>query len=411
METIVHDKNVEPAGQSPLGLSRLIAPLDMATFQSEYFEKKPLLIRRDNRAYYADLLTLDDVDEILSLSSLHNEDVRVATEGSIVSLDERLAFGPHGHTNAQEAVYASYREGATIIIDGLHGRWAPLKRLVHAMGAETNAKFQVNTYLTPGGQAQGFKPHQDNHDVFVAQAHGVKRWALYGTRYELPLKHQNHQVAVDGYGEPEHEFDLHPGDLLYLPRGTVHAARSTDSASLHLTFGARPVLRANILIEAIEQVLNSDVRFRQGLPLGFVSDKELSRKSEEDLTQLIGILTEKLSAAGMLENAITQAISINSPDLRNHLTDLEQLGGLDLDTVVRRRQGIRWDMRKSDKTVQLHFHNKMVELPVHVADEVRFIAEGTEPSFTARSLPGLLDEPGRQLLVKTMVREGFLTLA
>ncbi|MEU9803329.1 cupin domain-containing protein [Streptomyces sp. NPDC051000] len=336
METIVHDKNVEPAGQSPLGLSRLIALLDMATFQSEYFEKKPLLIRRDNRAYYADLLTLDDVDEILSLSSLHNEDVRVATEGSIVSLDERLAFGPHGHTNAQEAVYASYREGATIIIDGLHGRWAPLKRLVHAMGAETNAKFQVNTYLTPGGQAQGFKPHQDNHDVFVAQAHGVKRWALYGTRYELPLKHQNHQVAVDGYGEPEHEFDLHPGDLLYLPRGTVHAARSTDSASLHLTFGARPVLRANILIEAIEQVLNSDVRFRQGLPLGFVSDKELGRKSEEDLTQLIGILAEKLSAAGMLENAITQAISINSPDLRNHLTDLEQLGGIDLDTVVKR---------------------------------------------------------------------------
>lgn len=181
------------------------------------------------------------------------------------------------------------------------------------MGAETNAKFQVNTYLTPGGKAQGFKPHQDNHDVFIAQAHGVKRWALYGTRYELPLKHQNHQVPLDQYGEPEHEFDLYPGDLLYLPRGTVHAARSTDSASLHLTFGARPILRASILVEALEQVMKSDVRFRQGLPLGFVSDKELSRQTEEDLTRLIGILTEKLSAAGMMENAITQAISVNSP--------------------------------------------------------------------------------------------------
>ncbi|MFE2146009.1 cupin domain-containing protein [Streptomyces sp. NPDC059456] len=385
METIVYQKNGESTAQPALGLARLIAPLNMATFQNEFFEKKPLLIRRSDRAFYADLLTLDDVDEILSLSSLHNEDVRVAAEGSIVSVEDRLAYGPHGHTNAQEAVYASYREGATIIIDGLHGRWEPLKRLVHALGAETNAKFQVNTYLTPGGEAQGFKPHQDNHDVFIAQAHGVKRWALYGTRYELPLKHQNHQVPIDEYGEPEHEFDLHPGDLLYLPRGTVHAARSTDSASLHLTFGARPVLRATILVEAIEQVLKSDVRFRQGLPLGFVSDKELSRQSEEDLTRLIGILAEKLSAAGMLENAITQAISINSPVLRHHLTDLEQLGRMDLDTAVRRRPDIRWDMRKSDKTVQLHFHNKTIELPVRVADEVRFMAEGTDPFFTART--------------------------
>ncbi|MFE3992097.1 cupin domain-containing protein [Streptomyces goshikiensis] len=410
METITYQKSGNSTAQPTLGLSKLIAPLDMATFQGEFFERKPLLIRREDRAYYADLLTLDNVDEILSLSSLHNEDVRVAIEGSIVSLDDRLAFGPHGHTNAQEAVYASYREGATIIIDGLHTRWAPLQRLVHALGVETNAKFQVNTYLTPGGEAQGFKPHQDNHDVFIAQAHGIKRWALYGTRHELPLKH-HHQTPVDEYGEPEHEFDLHPGDLLYLPRGTVHAARSTDSASLHLTFGARPLLRSNLLVEAIEQLINGDVRFRQGLPLGFVSDKELSRQCEEDLAQLIGILAEKLSAAGMLENAITQAISINSPRLRHHLTDLEQVDDLNLDTAVSRRPGIRWDMRKSDKSVQLHFHNKLIELPVHVADEVQFMAEGTEPSFTARTLPGLLDEPGRQLLVKTMVREGFLTLA
>lgn len=125
METITYEKNGESTAQPALGLSRLIAPLDMATFQSEFFEKKPLLIRRGDRAYYADLLTLDNMDDILSHASLHNEDVRVAIEGSIVSLDDRLAFGPHGHTNAQEAVYASYREGATIIVDGLHGRWAP----------------------------------------------------------------------------------------------------------------------------------------------------------------------------------------------------------------------------------------------------------------------------------------------
>ncbi|WP_405959135.1 cupin domain-containing protein [Streptomyces sp. NBC_00868] len=411
METITHQENGASIAQSHTGLARLIAPLDIATFQNEFFEKKPLLIRRENREYYADLLTLDNVDEILSLSSLQNEDVRVAAEGSIVSLDDRLAFGAHGSTNAQEAVYASYRDGATIIMDGLHHRWAPLQRLVQAIGAETNAKFQVNTYLTPGGGAQGFKPHQDNHDVFVAQAHGVKRWALYGPRFELPLKHMNHQIPVEQYGEPVHEFDLHPGDLLYLPRGTVHAARSTDTASLHLTFGARPVLRSTLLMEAIEQVITADVRFRRGLPLGFVSDKELSRQAEEDLAGLIGALAERLSAAGMLESAITQAISINAPELRNHLTDLERLDSMDLDTGVSRRSDIRWDMRKSDKSVQLHFHNKIVELPVHVADEVRFAAEGTEPSFTARTLPGQLDDSGRLVLIRTLVREGFLTFA
>jgi ribosomal protein L16 Arg81 hydroxylase len=33
------------------------------------------------------------------------------------------------------------------------------------------------------------------------------------------------------------EFDLRPGDAIYIPRGYVHDAVATDSTSLHLTVG------------------------------------------------------------------------------------------------------------------------------------------------------------------------------
>jgi hypothetical protein len=47
-----------------------------------------------------------------------------------------------------------------------------------------------------------------------------------------------------------------------------------------------------------------------------------------------------------------------------------------------------------------------VELPQHV-EELEAIVTAEEP-FTAGSLPGGLDEDGRLVLVRRLIREGFL---
>ena len=60
--------------------------------------------------------------------------------------------------------------------------------------------------------------------------------------------------------------------------------------------------------------------------------------------------------------------------------------------------------------VLLLFEGKELRFPSHAADAVRAAVEVSQP-FTAAELPGRLDEGGRLVLVRRLVREGFLRFA
>ena len=57
----------------------------------------------------------------------------------------------------------------------------------------------------------------------------------------------------------------------------------------------------------------------------------------------------------------------------------------------------------------LRFEGKTIELPVQAEDALAALVEAEGP-LTARALPGPLDDAGRLVLVRRLVREGFLRL-
>ncbi|WP_185095596.1 cupin domain-containing protein [Streptomyces sp. CEV 2-1] len=239
--------------------------METESFREKYWEKQVLLVQREDPSYFSDLLTLDDVDLLLFSLGVNLDGIRVLTEGKEMPVSElEHLSGQNGRVTVLETLYQLYRTGSTIALNALEPRWEPLSRLSAELSAETSARVQTNVYLTPGGGAQGLSPHYDTHDVCVLQVHGVKRWSLYGTAHELPLRDQPFDHSKVFEREVEQEIDLKPGDVLYLPRGTVHAATSTDSASVHITVGFRPLLWNAVIQEAVNAVLGDDVRFRTG---------------------------------------------------------------------------------------------------------------------------------------------------
>ncbi len=50
---------------------------------------------------------------------------------------------------------------------------------------------------------------------------GKKHWRLYEPADKLP-RFSSHNMSQEDLGTPILETDLEPGDLLYLPRGTIH---------------------------------------------------------------------------------------------------------------------------------------------------------------------------------------------
>ncbi len=135
--------------------------------------------------------------------------------------------------------------------------------------------MQANAYVTPP-QNRGFDAHYDVHDVFVLQIAGTKRWIVHEPVHPDPLRDRpwtDHRTAVAEAARGEAHLDtvLEPGDVLYLPRGWLHAAEAQGAVSIHLTLGVHTWTRhalAEQLTRAALALLRDDPEMRGSLPLG-----------------------------------------------------------------------------------------------------------------------------------------------
>ena len=159
---------------------------------------------------FQDLLTLDDVDRILTTTSPRTPSFRLVKAGEQIP---ESAYTRSGRTGSKPVsgmadparITELFDDGATIVLQGLHRNWEPVAAFCRALELQLGHPCQVNAYITPPG-AQGLALHADPHDVFVLQAFGRKHWEVHAAP-----------------GEPEREpleADVGPGDCIYMPTGT-----------------------------------------------------------------------------------------------------------------------------------------------------------------------------------------------
>jgi hypothetical protein len=394
------------AARPSFDLARLLDPIDEQTFLRDYHERAPLHIARDDPGYYRELLSLADVDHLLSHVHVRDGDLRIAQDGALTSIGTLTKETERARRNALEELYETHRNGATLILNAVETTWPPLGELCRTLGTLFSARLAVNVYVTPAGN-QGFAPHYDGHDVFVAQVHGTKHWRLYDTPVELPVRGQQRDRSMPDLRQ---EVDLACGDLLYLPRGTVHDATANDRTSVHVTIGVHSLMWAEVIEKAARRIFAGDARFRRGLPPGDPDSGQWRQQVSGTFAELVSALAGALTPDLLLDRSRDELASIGSPTLSGHLCDLDRLAGVGLDSAVRVRPAQRCQLDAADGTVRLGFHNKTVVLPVAVAQDVGYILDSRGGPFTGRDLPGDLDEPGRCELVKVLIREGLLTL-
>ena len=70
-----------------------------------------------------------------------------------------------------------------------------------------------------------------------SRSRAQKRWLVYEPALELPLKNQRYRSALGEPGEPVLDVTRDAGDTLYLPRGWLHQALTSETDSLHITVG------------------------------------------------------------------------------------------------------------------------------------------------------------------------------
>jgi lysine-specific demethylase/histidyl-hydroxylase NO66 len=151
-----------------------------------------------------------------------------------------------------------FEDGATIVLQGLH-RWSePVTRFCRDLELELGHPCQANAYITPPG-AQGLPLHEDPHDVFVLQAFGRKRWDVHGAPAE------NERAPLD--------VEIVPGDTIYMPTGTPHAASTQDVLSGHLTIGVHVTPWRDVLGDVWSRI-DTGLASAGYVPAGWTRDPE-----------------------------------------------------------------------------------------------------------------------------------------
>ncbi len=297
----------------PTPLERLV--VDPATFAEQVWGRTPLVER--GRDDLVDLLSLDDVDAFIS-RGVRRPAVRMVRAGTVLDPAVYCTATRLGGQSVPEVVDGlkvaeQIAAGATLVLQSLHRQWDPLVGFADALMAEIGHPVQINAYLTPSN-ASGLRTHRDEHDVFVVQLAGSKDW------------------TVEGLGE----VSMQPGDMLYIPAGSDHAAVTTDDLSLHLTIG---VLRITYRAVLERMLTDGDLPALDApLPLGF----RTCRGAADDRTLEVGVST-------MLTSVVHHLRSIKVGDVvgrerrrqlvpysrRGHLRSVLTVEQLTQDSVLR----------------------------------------------------------------------------
>ena len=404
----------------PAPLARCI-DIDTTEFAQNYWGRRPLLTRgrcRDGLADggYTDLLDEGAVDELVSRRGLRTPFLRMAKAGTVLNAARYTRSGGSGATIADQVaddkVLDQLAGGATLVLQALHRTWPPLVTFGSALAAELGHPVQINAYITPPAN-QGFAAHYDNHDVFVLQVSGRKRWKIHEPVLRDPLpeekwEQRRAQVAARAAEPPLLDTVLEPGDALYLPRGYLHSAEALGELTIHLTVGVHPLTRTTLLRRLVEAAA-SEPALRQSLPMGV----DLA-----DPAVLSGHLAQTARAladfAAHLDPARTDAVAAEIGALLAEDTRPEPIGplaqaaasaALTASTPLRLRAGLRHRLDHVEGEVVLRVLDKTVTLPSATGPALKLILAG-QP-FGPGELAGL-DPAERLTLARRLLREGIV---
>lgn len=386
---------------------------DVARFRARDVYRCPRLSAAGDR----DVTRFADVDMLwadLLRRSTRRPAFRLVREGATtapaaVTRPARIGDRDLDDLAAPNRVIDGYRDGCTVVLQGLHLTDPHLARFATNLALDLDQPVQLNAYLSPSS-ARGLDVHFDYHDVFVIQLAGTKRWRVWEpiarSRDPIGGKHVVRRPRLEEVGEPLLDLTLQPGAVLYLPRGHPHVAETTDGASAHLTVG----LLAITWHRAVRRIIDHEIsagRLRQSIPLSTLddaSDVAIDERPEEwwttpDLSRLHVDLRS-------IELRRWVANEVWSRQAATRLRPLEPVDPAVADRPLAFAPGPLITLSRSGSQSLLFVGDRTISLP---DDAHRFLAAllRHEAPICRTHLSGLDDESSRSVVAR-LLDEGVL---
>lgn len=351
----------------------LLGGLDPQTFLKRHWQKTPCLIR----GAIPDLVSPISAEELAGLAC------ETDMEARIVQKIPRKPGWSVRHAPFTERDFTSLpaREWTLLVQDA--DKYVPeLARLLDRFRFVPNWRIDdlMASYATDGG---GVGPHVDAYDVFLLQAQGFRRWSISTGPHadaEIPGLELN---QVRDF-QPQQEWLLGPGDMLYLPPGIAHDGVAVGEC-LTFSIGFRVPSDAEMLADLAGLMIEkTDKTTRYADPDLLDSSDDPGLIPEPARRQLRRRMKALLTLdADELDTWFGRFITepkpwLRSPLPRRNLGVAQLKASLDTRGLIRNSAAnLSW-IPGPDKTIRLFVDGRCHNLPVRLTPLVRLLCRQHE---------------------------------
>jgi 50S ribosomal protein L16 3-hydroxylase len=255
-----------------------LGDLSVEEFLDRYWQQRPLLIQQA----FPDFIPELDENDIAGLACDELAESRLIS-GAYPKHDWALRYGPF-----REKDFAGLAdENWTLLVQDVEKHYPPLQSLFRSFPFLPSWRMDdlMISVAAPGGSVG---PHVDQYDVFLLQASGHKKWQI--SHSFDPALLPDCELNVLQSFEPEQEWLLQPGDLLYLPPGVAHHGIAMDQG-MTWSIGMRAPSSADLLQGLGEWLAASQgegERYRDQSLSPAPREGEVNAAAIEGFRQLIG---------------------------------------------------------------------------------------------------------------------------
>ncbi len=226
-----------------MNLSRpltLLGGLTAAQFMKRHWQRKPLLVRG----------ALPGLSSLVPTARLIELAGRDDVESRLIARQARGRWQMKRGPLAPQDIPSPRTKRWTLLVQGMDLPDPALHALMQQFRFVPEARLDdvMISHATDGG---GVGPHFDSYDVFLLQAHGRRRWRI-GRQKDLDLQ-PGVPLKILARFEPEEEFVLEPGDMLYLPPRWAHDGVAEGECQTY-SIGFRAPQRGELARELLQRL-------------------------------------------------------------------------------------------------------------------------------------------------------------
>jgi len=226
-----------------MNFDTLVSPLGREAFMERYRAGDCFVIRGDADKF-SSLITLADIEHRLNDGCNLNQPPQIIIDGRRQTLmDSKLAWSPGAVRKAEVMDFLD--NGHSFMMTNLSQINPAIAALIDGIEnglAEDDMRADLHLYVSPRGEASAYNAHRDypQHKIYL-QIIGSTEWRIYNHSPDLPGETRALQAEDESrYLEEAACFELHPGDMFYMPPAVFHKIRNTGGPRVSLSIPMAP---------------------------------------------------------------------------------------------------------------------------------------------------------------------------